>query len=371
MRADGTAPMLVEVDAHDEAQLQEHMKDNPDLLPLEEFGLTGPLMVVGRETSLASGAADLVGVTRQGDVVIVEFKTGPQNPDFRVALAQLLDYGSDLWQMSVDVFEESVARRYFTGSHCLPSSPVKGVKSLDDAAKAVWDDISTDEMAAMRERLVRSLAEGAFYYVVVAQRFTTPMESTADYLNWIAPKARFCLVELVRFTGDGLSAFEARTVLKPTSQTPKSVQGASLDEAAFLGAITDDRYRQALTDLFEACRGLNLRFEWGSKGTSIRLPTSDKPEPVSVAWVFPPGVPGWMGLHDLTLGYDPTQAQNAPSALPALDRYVAAISQIRGARMLTKRIVKGSSLPPEAVVAGQAAIVEALAEMVRAASGDG
>jgi hypothetical protein len=42
--------------------------------------------------------------------MLVEFTTGPQNPDFRHALAQLIDYGSDLWQLSVDDFSVGVDR---------------------------------------------------------------------------------------------------------------------------------------------------------------------------------------------------------------------------------------------------------------------
>ena len=85
--------ILEEVQAHDEAQLQEQLKENPDLLPIEEYELPGPLMVVGRETPLPSGSVDLICLTRTGELLLVEFKTGPKNPDFRHTLAQLLDYG--------------------------------------------------------------------------------------------------------------------------------------------------------------------------------------------------------------------------------------------------------------------------------------
>ena len=100
--ADGSSPVLEETAARDEEQLQELLKDNPDLLPVEEFGMTSPVLVVGRETSLPSGAVDLVVLARSGELLIIEFKTGPQNTDFRHSLAQLLDYGSDLWSMSYE-----------------------------------------------------------------------------------------------------------------------------------------------------------------------------------------------------------------------------------------------------------------------------
>jgi RecB family endonuclease NucS len=82
---------LGEVAASDEAELQERVKSSPELLPIEDFGMVGPLLVIGRETTLPSGAVDLVGLARGGELLIVEFKTGPQNPDFRRATSQLVD----------------------------------------------------------------------------------------------------------------------------------------------------------------------------------------------------------------------------------------------------------------------------------------
>jgi hypothetical protein len=46
---EGESKVLREVAAHDEQQLQERLKANPDLLPIEDFELAGPLMVVGRD----------------------------------------------------------------------------------------------------------------------------------------------------------------------------------------------------------------------------------------------------------------------------------------------------------------------------------
>jgi hypothetical protein len=83
---DGMSPVLDEVAAHDEAQLQQRLTANPDVIPIEEFGWTGPLMVVGRETTLPSGAVDLIGVARSGEILIAEFKTGPRTRTFDTPL---------------------------------------------------------------------------------------------------------------------------------------------------------------------------------------------------------------------------------------------------------------------------------------------
>src|SRR3954447_1950286 len=137
MQKDGPSPVLTEMPADNEAQLQDLVKNTPDLLPIDELGMTGPLMVMGRETGLRSGAVDLVCLARSGELLVIEFKTGPQNSDFRHALAQLLDYGADLWRMTVDEFEKTVAVRYFTGNQC-QDKRLHGKQSLDLAIGAVW-----------------------------------------------------------------------------------------------------------------------------------------------------------------------------------------------------------------------------------------
>lgn len=346
--------MLSEVEAVNEAQLQERLKESPDLLPVEELGLTGPLLVVGRETTLPSG-----------DVAVIEMKTGPQNSDFRAALAQATDYGADLWQMTFDVFESTVAVRHFAGTHC--DSSFRGLQSLAEAAKVAWPQMTDEEQAAFRDRLTAVLAAGDFHFVIVAQRFTQSMMTTVDYLNKVAAgRARYFLVELVRFAGKDFTAFEARTILKPSPDTPKA-SAPSTSETSFLEQISDLAYREAIERLFETCHGFELRFEWGTRGPSIRLLTPYKTQPISLAWAFPPGIPGWMGLRDVTFGYDVTQASAAEGAHAALAKYELAISQLPGAYNPHKKDLKVYSFQPADFVRELNNIIEALAAVVQQA----
>lgn len=357
---------MTEALADNEVQLQEIMKENPDLLPVDEFAMTGPLMVVGRETTLSSGYVDLVCLSRGGDLLLVEFKTGPQNSDFRHVLAQLLDYGSDLWQMSYEEFESTVANRYFSSSHCQDDRLQKKA-SLDEAAHAIWPDLSEEEMASFRDRLVQQLSSGGFHYVVVAQRFTTTMEQMVEYLNATMSAARFYAVELVRFAADGISAFESRTVLKPLLQSPESERVVK-NEVRFLEQIEDDTYREALQELLEVCRGLGLRFSWGTAGTSIRLPVPGRPQPLSIAWLFPPGVSGWMGLLDLTLGFDTGSVEQPSSLVPALEDYLTKLAALPGVEAAKPDWASGYHLNPDTVVRYHRQIADILAELVRRVS---
>src|SRR5690349_2237133 len=122
--------------------------------------MVDPLLVVGRETALASGAVDLIALARGGELLLVEFKTGPQNADFRSALAQLVVYGSDLWQMSIERFEVSVAQRYFGGDR-RQDPRLRGKTSLDAAVNAIWADLSTEEKLSLMDRLAEQFLSGA------------------------------------------------------------------------------------------------------------------------------------------------------------------------------------------------------------------
>jgi hypothetical protein len=303
LEGSGEPVHLTEVLADNEDQLQRKLVSYPKLLPIEEFGLTGPIMIVGRETSLPSGAADLLALTPAGDLLVVEFKTGPQNSDFRHSLAQLLDYGAALWEMDVQEFEASVAVRYFASSHCPPEAPSHDAESLAEAARASWSHADDEVHDTFHQRLERVLERGSFHYVVAAQRFTTTMRRTIEHLNDQASSARFYAVEIVRFSDGHTDAYEGRAVVTPRD-TLRGTKRSSTDERELLDLIPDEEYRSTIEQLLTFCRGQNISLEWGATGVSMRVRVHGSNEPVSIGWLYPPGTTGWMGLKGLTLGID-------------------------------------------------------------------
>jgi len=355
---------LIEAPAENEHHLQEVMKNNPTLLPVDDLGITGPLLVVGREASVASGSIDLVGAVPSGDLVLVEFKTGPQNPDFRHALAQLIDYGSDLWGMTVEEFDKGIVQRYLEGPHCPPDR--KACETLAALAELAWaaDEFDWGEFA---DRLAKVLSDGDFHYVVATQKFTPQMTRTLEYLNTVTQAGHYHLVQMIQFNGQDMTAYAAQSITSPSA--PRRVPaGTGVNEASFLAALDNDAYRQALSDVFDSCRALGLTFGWGTKGSSIRLATPDRSEPLSVGWIFP-GVPSWSGLTHLTLGYDSSSARHTPSVIGALDSYLEQLSQIAGAKAVTAKALKAYTWTPPQVTSAKTQIIEALEALVAAASG--
>lgn len=338
MQRDGETFDLLEVPAPDEHHLQEIMKSQPQLIPSDDLGLDGDLMVVGRETGLASGYIDLLCLARSGDLVLIEFKTGPQNPDFRHALAQLIDYGSDLWRLTLDDFDRGVVQRYLTSRHCDPG--FVGAGDLDGAISRTNWNLTEDEHAALVGRLTEVLLTGDFHYVVSAQRFTPAMQVSLEYMNATMRFGRFFLVEIVQLVGAELTAHAAQVVAAPPKRSatnPSAAGAGQADEAAFLAGITDEAYRHAVQDVLSSCTALGLEVKWRSVGASIRFVTPDRRQPLSIGWLLPEGSQ-WQGARFLTFGVDPGSLAQTPSVATAIGTFVERLSHVAGAKSAPSKL---------------------------------
>ena len=105
-----------------EGLLENILTRNPDML---EEGLE----LVGRQTETAGGTLDLLGVDRDGRLVVFELKRGTLNRD---AVAQIIDYASCLDAMDLDSPRpgvrgaDYVSRLMLPRPTALPAPPVGG-----------------------------------------------------------------------------------------------------------------------------------------------------------------------------------------------------------------------------------------------------
>lgn len=362
VQRDGQSFDLVEVPAPNEHHLQEILKAQPQLIPADDMGFDGDLLVVGRETSLASGYIDLICLASSGDIVLIEFKTGPQNPDFRHALAQLIDYGSDLWRLSVEDFDRGVVQRYLASGRVDAAS--KGASTLAEAvARSGWD-LGEEGWAAFVSRLEDVLATGDIHYVVAAQRFTSAMQTSLEYLNATMRYGKFYLVEIVRMQGEELVAHAAQVVAAPSrrSQTGASGSAGQADEAAFLSGLADDAYRDAMRDVLSGCAALGIEVKWGSKGASIRIAAPDRRHPLSIGWVLPDDS-HWQGARFATFGVDPGSLAKTPAVEEAVRRYVDRLALIRGGRAAPSKL-EAFTFGVDALPGAHSDIIGAIATLV-------
>ena len=88
-----------------EWSFEDTLVNNPDLLMPE-------LTLVGRQMPTEGGALDLLGVDSDGKLAVFELKRGTLSRD---AVAQVIDYASDLDGMELDTLASHISER--SGQH--------------------------------------------------------------------------------------------------------------------------------------------------------------------------------------------------------------------------------------------------------------
>lgn len=141
-------------------------------------------------------------------------------------------------------------------------------------------------------------------------------------------------------------------------QKKNTLQGS--DE--FLTRIADGHYQNALRYIFDSLAGVDgLTTYWGTTGCSLRVAVPGR-GPLSVGWAFPPGIPRWMGLTDLTLGwYDAGQGIEVSDAgQAALDDYLDTLSALGGEARPDGGVIRGWTFRSAAVTSHAVDLAEAI-----------
>ena len=262
----GEEHVLPETPLPSEEKLHDAFELDPELFPAGELNL-GQMMVVGREVGFESGAADLICVDEGGQIVIIELKTGTENPDSRRVVAQMLDYGAHLWGYNLKDFEAKIVLPYLKRrlGVMAPSSLQEAVArqfSLEDAEGGV------DGFASA---LARNLEQGTFTYVVIARTLPPTLKTVLRYVAEISRIQTAAIT--VDYYQDGERqilaprvAFASADVQRP-SQT--STPSGRTTPQQFLHDVGDaEAYWSDLIAFLETLPG---KFLWGTKRFSYRL----------------------------------------------------------------------------------------------------
>lgn len=134
----------------------------------------------------------------------------------------------------------------------------------------------------------------------------------------------------------------------------------------FLTRIPGEDYRQALRHIFDSLTGLHgLRIFWGTTGCSLRVAIPGR-GPLSVGWIFPPEIPRWMGLTDLTLGWyqDAKGTDVSEFGQAALEEYFETLSAFGGEIRPDSGVIRGWTFRPSATTAYAVELAEAIQAVV-------
>ena len=155
-----------------EDYLQRYIYENPEAIPLEQYKPDARLLILTREFPTGSGAIDALGVDQEGEVYLIETKLY-KNPDKRLVLAQVMDYGASLWKTYGDA-NEFIATVQARISKEAGTSLIERLRVLD------LDDEAAEEVVdAMRE----NVEAGSFRFVILMDRLDRRLKDLIVFIN--------------------------------------------------------------------------------------------------------------------------------------------------------------------------------------------
>jgi hypothetical protein len=275
----GAERVVEEADLLAEKSLHDVLTRHPELIPADDLEI-GQAVVVGRESGLDTGYADLVLLDRDARLCLVEVKK-EGNPDTRRVIAQLLDYAAALWQMSADGFERDVLHPFLratgTTEADLPDLAGWAAEQFEPSAS----DSDGEAFDDFPRQLEQNLASGQFRLVVAAPSIPPGVQQVIEYLN-----AQGLLIYglEVSFFGGLAECFVPRLVVKPrVTETRKLAASGSapIAQEDFFQALPE-RVRDPAADFLRRAEEARATIRWTSYGPSIRAARS--PERV-VSWL--------------------------------------------------------------------------------------
>lgn len=154
-----------------ENQLQEYVKNNPDIIPIYEIRQDARLLILAREFGTNSGPIDALGVDQDGNIYVIETKLY-KNPDKRIVLAQALDYGASLWRHSGDAadFVETLNQRVLAQFGVGLTEKLQDFFEIDDTQFIV------DTMA-------KNVVNGNIKFVILMDKVEDRLKDLVTYVN--------------------------------------------------------------------------------------------------------------------------------------------------------------------------------------------
>ena len=244
---------------------------------------------------------------------LAEVKRG-SNPEIRrTIVGQMLEYAAHAAQTwTADelrrTFEESTkAKGLDPGNELATLLQVDGEPDAD----SFWRDVSMN-LAARRLRLL-----------FVADDIPDPLERVVEFLNGQMPGIEVLAVEIKQFRGKLTQTLVPRVIGRTAAGSGTAGPRPALTRESFLdGFASDDEARGVADRLIDVAQESGGTLQWGPSGVSVRMRCSVWPQPVSVAWLYPPSKSkmGWMRTKDFSFGaaifdYDPPPGEELRSLL--------------------------------------------------------
>lgn len=256
----------------DEAHLQNLLTDDVNTLPLDEIGYDTKFVTIGKEVSLQNGSLDVLAVSPQGHIALIETKLD-KNPEVkRTVVGQILGYAAYLWNKSYDDLENNCFRKF------LSQQKIDFSGSLFEYVKSKLNDESISE-SEFKAGLEKRLRLGSFTLLIVVDQSNQELKDIANYLNdRTGQEIDFYVIEM-ELVGDGQERFLIPRLANPprknvTFSTEKSKSNDNYDRTPiskeeFLLKLSDKGKQLALNLLEKFENDQAVLTTWRKNGFSL------------------------------------------------------------------------------------------------------
>ena len=208
------ARRIEETPMAEENYLQNYICTNPESIPLYDIREDIRLLIVAKEFVTSAGSINAIGVNNEGEIYVIETKLY-KNPDKRLVVAQVLDYGASLrrdYHDDLDGFirdlEEHTVKNFRLGLR----------QKLQE-----YFEVSDQGLSTVLDSLKANLQSGAFRFVVLMDKLQAQLKDLILFINQSSKFVIFA-VEMEYYKHNGFEViipklFGAESV-PPTGKLP-------------------------------------------------------------------------------------------------------------------------------------------------------
>jgi hypothetical protein len=248
-----------------EATLQTYLEQFPSLLPVWEVDEDAPpLLTIGREVGVPSGAVDLLFTDANGLLTVVETKLAKNPQVRREVIGQVIEYASFLSTWDADDVERQ-ANEYLRSDRAPEAH--RGLDLYEALSKASPEPVPED---VFRERVEDNLKGGRIRLVIAVDEVVEPLRSTVTFLNSFSP-FDILVLQLVDFEESGSRHIFIPSLFGYSRRVPTTpTRGHKWDEDRFIAHLraTSDAETVSYTlEIYERFKEWTDEPLWGSGKT--------------------------------------------------------------------------------------------------------
>jgi len=307
----------------DEAHLQNLLAEDVNILPFNEIGYEMPFVTIGKEVSLTNGSLDLLAISPQGHIALIETKLD-KNPEVkRTVVGQILGYSAYLWNKSYEDLELTF-RKFLT------QRKIKFEGSLIEYIKEKVPSTEFSE-TEFKEGLEKRLRLGSFSLLIVVDQVNQELKDIANYLNdRTGQEIDFYVIEM-ELIGDGQESFLVPRLVNPPRKNVTYTEKNKANDNYDRTPITKEEFMrrlspkgkelaQALFSNFETIENISL--SWRKNGFSLMTKLPKKLIGTAINSNFSYFFFLAADNEELQFGYPEETYNQFPEIQPLIDEYI-------------------------------------------------